>query len=222
MDKDKKAAFVKRISTYVIGVLVMSFGVAMSVRANIGVAPGSMIPYAASVLSPLTYGQCTSIFHVLCMLLQLAITRKISLQLALQFPMAYVVGLILDIFCKLLDFGINDMWFRVVFLIAGMVIFSLGIRMMVGANILVAPADGLALALGKKFGWPMSKAKLIFDIIVTIFTALLTLALAGDLFIAVGVGSVICTIGTGPIIGLFTKLLPFLDFEKEKKHKTAK
>jgi uncharacterized membrane protein YczE len=58
----------------------------------------------------------------------------------------------------------------------------------------------------------MSKAKLVFDIIVTIVSALLTLIATGNAFLAVGVGTVICAIGTGPAIGFFTKVFPFFDF----------
>ena len=217
MSASKKREWTKRIAIYVLGTIVMAFGIAMTIRADIGVAPGGAIPYAVSKFVPLTIGQCSALFYVFCILAQLAITRRPELKLIFQFPLAYIFGMLLDFFYAMLDISFPGISHRVLFLIAGLVIFSLGIRAVVGANILLAPPDGLARAIGNSFGWQMSKAKLIFDITATAIAAILTLILAGDPFIAVGVGTVICAIGTGPAIGLYTKLFPFLDFDNTPK-----
>jgi uncharacterized membrane protein YczE len=216
MDSDKKRHWAKRIALYVLGIIVMTFGISMSIRADIGVAPGGTIAFAVFYLTPLTIGQCSALFHIFCILVQLAITRRPALKLALQFPLALVFGQLLDIFYDLLDIQLPNMALRILFLLAGLIIFSLGIRTIVGANILLAPPDGLAQTAGNVFGWPMSKSKLAFDITATAIAALLTLILAGNAFIAVGVGTVICAIGTGPAIGVYTKLLPFLDTGTKK------
>ena len=205
---------VKRILFYLIGISIMAFGVSMAVKADIGVAPGSTIPYAVSKLTPFTVGQCSSMFYVFCLLLQFLMARRIAPKLLFQFPMAYVFGLMIDAFCALLDVPLPGMLHRLLFLVAALVIFSFGIRIMVGADILLSPQDGLAQALGNLLGWPMSKGKLLFDIIITALTAILTQIAAGDFFLVVGIGTVICAIGTGPIIGFFTKLFPFFDISK--------
>ena len=217
MESKKKPQWAKRIVYYAIGILVMTFGVAMAARADIGVAPGSLLSFAVSQLTPLTIGQCTSIFHIFFMLLQLLITRRPSIRLLLQFPMAFVVGFIMDIFYGWLDFGDQGYVFRVLFLLGGLIVFSFGIRIIVGADVLLSPADGVAISFGQLFGWPMAKGKLAFDIIITVVTALLTLIAARKPFMAVGVGTAICALGTGPFIGVFTKLFPFFDVGKTKK-----
>ena len=204
----------KRIIFYLIGLVIMAFGISMAIRADIGVAPGSTIPYAVSKLTPLSIGQCSSLFHVVCMLAQLAITRRPSLKLVFQLPLAYLFGLMIDVFYLLLDVTLPGYILSVLFVTAGLFVFSLGIRIIVGADILLAPPDGIAQAFGNIFGWPMSKSKLAFDIAVTAFTAVLTLILASDLFLVIGAGTLICAIGTGPVIGLYTKLFPFFDFSK--------
>ena len=213
----KKRYWTERIAFYLLGVVVMAFGIAMAIRADIGVAPGSTIPCAVSKLTPLTIGQCSSLFNVFFILVQLAITRRPTIKLVFQFPMAYANGFLLDAFYGLLDIPLTGMLYRVLLLLAGLVVFSLGIRIIVGADVLLSPADGLAQAIGNLFRWPMSKSKLVFDIVVTAFTMILTLILAGDAFLVVNVGTVICAIGTGPIIGVFTKLFPFFDVRDDKK-----
>jgi len=221
-DTIKNRNLPKRICFYTFGVIVMYFGVALSVKVDIGVAPGSVIAYSLSKLTPLTVGMCTTIFQIFCVLVQLAITRRFTLKLILQFPLAYVFGFLLDFYLGLMRFELPGVAIRLLLLVAGMIIFSLGIRIIVGADMLLSPPDGLAQTLGRLLGWPMSKSKLGFDIVVTVIAAMLTLILAGNAFLAANVGTVICAAGTGPIIGLFTKLLPFFDVQDKKlKQKTA-
>lgn len=191
----------------------MAFGIALAIRADIGVAPGSVIAYSASLLTPLSVGICSSLFHVLCMLLQAAITRSFSPKLLLQLPLAYAFGFMLDAFLWMLDFDLPSMPARYLILAAGLFTFSLGIRAVVGADIILAPPDGLAKALGDLMKQPISRGKLLFDVLVTAIGMLLTLIFAGSAFLAVGWGTVICAIGTGPIIGLYTKLFPMLDIK---------
>ena len=204
----------KKVVIYVLGIIVMTFGISMSIRASIGVAPGSAIPYSVSLITPLTIGLSASLFHIFCVILQLAVTRRFSLQVALQLPMAYIFGFLIDLFYDMLEMEFVNLAHNILILTLAMFIFSLGIRAIVGANLLLAPPDGLAQTLGKMVGWPMSKAKLAFDIVVTAAAALLTFIVTGNPLLVIGIGTVICAIGTGPIIGLFTKLLPFLDVKK--------
>jgi len=194
----------------------MAFGIAMSIRANIGVAPGGAISVAAYMFVPLTIGQCVALFHVFCIIMQAVLTRKLKLVHILQLPLAYIFGMMLDLFYVMFDLPLHSFWHSLFFLVLGMFIFSLGIRAVVGAKIILAPPDGLAMAMGDLFNWPMSKAKLVFDIISTTLAALLTFFIGGNAFMVVGVGTAICAIFTGPLIGLYTKLLPFLDTAKQQ------
>jgi uncharacterized membrane protein YczE len=61
----------------------------------------------------------------------------------------------------------------------------------------------------------MARSKLVFDITVTALTALLTLFVVGDALLVIGIGTVICALGTGPMIGLYTKLFPFFDLSEK-------
>ena len=210
----KSLNMAKRIPLYIMGLITMAFGIAVVIKVDIGVAPGSAVPYSVSLLTPLTVGMCSSLFQIFCMLAQLALTRKFSPKLILQFPLAYIFGALLDAFLWLLKFETPALPYRILLTVAGLFVFSFGIRAIVGSDLIIAPTDGLARTLGEKLGWPMSKGKLLFDIIVTVTAALLTFFLAGNAFLAVNIGTVICAAGTGPIIGLFTKLFPSFDYKK--------
>ena len=209
-----KQNLVKRSAVYSAGLLLMAFGIAMTVRADIGVAPGGVLAFTASKLTPLSIGMSTSVFHIFFMFVQLAIARKPSLSLLFQFPLAYAFGFLIDVFYGLLNIQSSGLVHDIILLTSGVVVISLGIRAIVGADILLMPPDALALTVGEIFGWQMSKSKLAFDIVMTFLAAAITLIAVGDAFLSVGIGTVICAAVTGPIISLFTKLLPFLDVPK--------
>jgi len=194
--------------------ITMAFGIALSIRAGLGVAPGGTIPYAMFNLSALSVGHSVAIFHIFCVVVQLVLARKMTIKLALQIPFAYVFGATLDLFYSILVFDHPNFAVQMVQLIIGLIIFSFGIRAIVGANILIAPPDGLAIAIGKAVNWTVAKAKLIFDIVVTAVTMLLTFFLAENAFLVVGIGTVICAVATGPAIGFYVKIFPSLDVDK--------
>lgn len=207
----KKNKLGKRILLYSLGSVVMAFGIAAVIRVDFGVAPGSVVPYSLSLLTPLSVGMCSAFFQIFCIIMQLLLTGKFSIKLLLQFPLAYLFGLLLDLFVYLLDFSVSSILYCILLTTGGLLVFSLGIRAIVGSDLFIMPTDGLAKTMGEKLGWPMSKGKLLFDIIVTAAGILLMLIFYGNAFISVNIGTVICAAGTGPLIGLYTKLFPALD-----------
>ena len=58
------------------GLLIMSFGVACSIKGALGTSPISSLPYAMSRFLPLTVGVCTIMMHVGFILLQILILRR--------------------------------------------------------------------------------------------------------------------------------------------------
>lgn len=204
------------MSFHFLGMLIMTFGIALSSKGGVGVASVSTIAFAGSKLTPLTFGMFSSCFHGFCFLSQIVITKRFTVWSLLQIPMVYLFGLFLDIFSSLLNFTASNIITGCLLVIVGTPIFSLGLRIILGANFALTPPDALVQIIGEKVGWPISKAKLIFDIAVVSTSAALTTVFLGDPFVAVGLGTVITMIFTGPMIGVFYKLFPFFDSPKEE------
>ena len=201
----------KQILLYVLGLLVMTFGIALSAKAGLGVAPVSTIAFAGSRLLPLTFGQCSSLFHGLCFLAQLAMSRRMTVMIALQVPAVYVFGALIDFFSSLLRISPPGLALGVPIILVSILIFSLGIRIILGSGLVLPPPDSLVRLIAEKVGWPISKGKLVFDVIVVTSSALITLAFLGNAFVAVGIGTVIATLMTGPAMGFYQKAFPFFD-----------
>jgi len=206
-----KRNMVKRILFYIGGLLVMTFGIALSSKAGIGVAPVSTISYAGSRLTPLSFGMCSSVFHAICFLAQLAIQRRLTVLTVLQIPAVYVFGLLIDMFSSILRISPPGLLVGIPLMAFSALVFSLGIRIIIGSDLILPPPDSLVRVIAAKADWPMSKSKLIFDIVVVSSSAVLTLIILGSLFVAVGIGTVLCVVMTGPAIGFFQKYMPFFD-----------
>ena len=63
-------------SILIIGLFIMSFGVALSVRSNLGTTPISCIPYVLSFKFPLSLGTITILFNTLLIIIQILILRS--------------------------------------------------------------------------------------------------------------------------------------------------
>ena len=204
-----------RMLLHTAGLLVMTFGIAVTTKGGVGVASVSTISFAGSKLTPLSFGMCSSLFHAVCFLSQIAIKRQFTLWSLLQIPMVYIFGALLDFFGGLLKFMAPNIVYGCLVMVAGTFIFSLGLRIILGADFALTPPDALAKAVGEKMGWPMSKSKFVFDIATVSTSAALTFIFLGSPFVAVGVGTIISMLLTGPVIGFYYKIFPFFDLSKD-------
>jgi hypothetical protein len=201
----------KKIICFLLGLVVMVFGVAMFIKADIGAPCGDTVSIVVSRFTLLSIGQCIIIFHVLCILAQIALSRRLSVKHLFQLPLAVIFGMLIDLFLHLMSFEFSGIVSRFVFLTAGMVIFSFGLRVMLGINLMLMPPEGLVREVSAKSRWSIAQAKIAYDIAVTFTAVILSVILAGNAFLVVNVGTVVCAVGTGPLIGVFTRLFPVFD-----------
>ena len=66
----------KRCLLLVFGLVVMAYGVSMSIKAGLGTSPISSLPYTVSQLTPLTVGTATIAMHCVLILLQILLLRR--------------------------------------------------------------------------------------------------------------------------------------------------
>ena len=84
MSKDKT---IKNIFQYFGGFLIMTLGIALSVKSDLGVSPVSSIPYTITCVIGLEMGKATILFHVFLVLFQILILRKqFKIKNLLQIP----------------------------------------------------------------------------------------------------------------------------------------
>ena len=87
----------KRYLLLLVGLSVMAFGVAFSIKASLGTSPISSVPYVVSLFTPLTVGTATIVMHCVFIALQILILRKNYHPIQLmQLPVAFFFGYLTD------------------------------------------------------------------------------------------------------------------------------
>ena len=97
MSKRKPAQLAARVGIYCIGLLILAFGITLSVNSNLGVSPVSSLPYVVSRILNVSLGTCTTIVYALYVLFQMVLNgKKFQPELLLQLVFSTLFGYFVD------------------------------------------------------------------------------------------------------------------------------
>ena len=176
-------SLIKRYILLLAGLTIMAFGVAFSIKGNLGTSPISSVPYAVSQFTPLTVGTATIVMHCVFIVIQIAVLRKkYQLIQLMQLPVAFFFG-------YLTDFGVwavqglpcvnyMQQWLAC---LVGILLVAIGVSMEVKAGVVVLAGEGVVLALCQvipkaKFGY-MKEG---FDVTLVAAACVLSLLFTGQ------------------------------------------
>ncbi len=199
----------KRYLLLLVGLSIMAFGVAFSIKASLGTSPISSVPYVVSLFTPLTVGTATITMHCVFILLQILILRKNYHPTQLmQLPVAFFFG-------YLTDFGVwavqgitcNTYWQQWIVCLIGILLVAVGVSFEVKAGVVVLAGEGVVLAICKvlpkvKFGY----MKVGFDVTLVVIACVLSIVFTGRLQ-GVREGTVAAALLVGLIAKQLGKLL---------------
>ncbi|MGI6254887.1 MAG: YczE/YyaS/YitT family protein [Acutalibacter sp.] len=179
---DKVWNYGKRYCVLLVGLAVMAFGVAFSIKGDLGTSPISSVPYAVSTFAPLTVGQATIVMHCVFILLQILILRKNyrPIQL-LQLPVALFFGYLTDLgVWAVQGIACPAYWQRWIVCLVGVLLVAIGVTLEVKANVVVLAGEGVVLAICQAF--PKLKfgtMKVAFDVTLVVIACVLSLVFTG-------------------------------------------
>lgn len=191
-----------------VSLVVMAFGVAFSIRADLGTSPISSVPYVVSLFTPFTVGTATIVMHCVLIALQILILRKkYQLFQLVQLPVAIAFGYLTDfaiwVCQRIPGEGYATRW---VFCILGILIIALGVSMEVRANIVVLAGEGFVLAVCQVRPIRFGNMKVIFDVSLVIIACILSLIFVGGIQ-GVREGTVAAALCIGMVVKVFSKVL---------------
>lgn len=196
-----------RIPVYFAGLFIMTIGVALSVKSNLGVSPVSTIPYTMTCVWGLEMGNATIIFHAMLVLIQLIILRKdFNPLIFLQLPVGIVFGKFTTLCNYIVSFlpEVQNIPFRLMMIAASCFLVALGIFLYVPVNIVPLAGEGCMGAISQITGIAFSKVKVAFDCsMVLISTVTCLVAIHG--FASVGAGTVVAAVLVGVILGFLVR-----------------
>lgn len=205
MEKPKQHSFdhlAKRIIFLCLGLTIMAFGVAFSIKAALGTSPISSVPYVTSTISGLSVGTTTIIMNFMFVLIQIAILRKKYdwFQL-LQFPAAIVFGTMIDVAEYVLKpISFSNYFEQWLLCVAGIFLVALGVSVEVMANLVTTAGEGIVLAICQVAPVEFSNMKVAFDVTLVCISIALSFIFLGHLD-GVREG----TIAAAVFVGLITK-----------------
>ena len=196
----------KRFLLYVLGVLLLGFGIVLNTKAGLGVGSINTFPYAVSRITPLTLGTVTTLLYFVFVAAQLLIYRKIEVKVLLQIPFSYLMGRIIDFYDQLLNFEPEALPLKFLTLAVAIVCTALAAYVMVTMELVPNPADGMARAVGYALHKDLGQGKLLFDCTMIAATAVISLAFARRI-IGIGIGTVLSALLIGRLIQVFGRIL---------------
>lgn len=173
--------YVQRYVVLLIGLTIMAFGVAFSIKADLGTSPISSVPYAVSEFTPLTVGTATIVMHCVFICIQILLLRRKYQPIQLmQLPVAFFFG-------YLTDFGMwavqgitcTTYWQQWIICLIGIFLVALGVSLEVKANVVVLAGEGVVLAICKIFPVKFGTMKVAFDVTLVVIACLLSLIFLG-------------------------------------------
>lgn len=184
-----------RLALYFAGFFVMTLGIAISVKSDLGVSPVSSIPYTITCVFGIEMGKATILFHIGLVILQiLALRKAFQVKNLLQIVVGVIFGYFTT-FCNYLmtflpdpsNFGV-----RLGMMLVSVFLIAFGIFLYVPTDIMPLAGEGAMLAIAQVSG-----------VAVSLVTCLVMLHALGS----VGVGTVVAAVLVGVALKGITKVL---------------
>ena len=184
----------------IIGLFIFSFGVHLTIFANIGLAPWDCLGMGLSHHLPLNYGICMTLVSVTILFIDLLLKEKIGYGTIID---ALFTGNFVQFFKSVNPFPLNKgIATGIAIMFAGFVFMALGMAVYMKCAQCCGPRDSLLVGLGKRM------PRLPIGLVEVILWACVLLAgwlLGGP----VGIGTVISTFGAGLVMQLVYYIIRF-------------
>ncbi len=190
-----RAIWARRIIQLLGGLVIYGIGLALMVRAGIGVAPWDVLSQGISLRTGLPFGLVTNIVGALVLLLWIPIRVRVgfgtvanvlligtSAQLGLSFIPQQTIP-----------------WIQGLVFAGGLALVAVATGLYIGARLGPGPRDGLMTGLQRRTGWPIWIVRTGIELVVLIAGILL-----GGQF---GIGTILFALLIGPMVGVTLPVL---------------
>ena len=184
----------------VAGLFVFSFGVHLTIFANIGLAPWDCLGMGISYHTPFNYGVSMTIMALVIIGIDIILKERIGFGTITD---ALLTGNFVQFFNSFNPFPLNSaLWSGILIMLTGFVFMAVGMAIYMKSEQCCGPRDALLVGLGKR----MSKVPIgAVEIILWAAVLLIGMLLGGP----VGIGTVISIFGAGFIMQLVYSAMRF-------------
>ena len=199
-------SFYKRLFCYIIGLLIMSVGSNLFLKAALGVAPSCTIALALSEIFPShSYAVFNFLVNSFLLLCEIAVVKKVEKKQAVQLALTFLYSLFIQWTASPLRFITADtMIARVVLSFAACAVLATGISFTVNSGFAVLPMEGFVSSLSEKTGKSFGTIRVYTELSITVISGIVSIVCLGNISV-VGIGTVIAAVCTGTITNLLSR-----------------
>jgi len=198
---------IKRSILYIFGLFVLSVGVSLSINANLGASPVSVIPFVISEIFEAYMGMFMTAMLIVFILFEIAILRKKFKWINLfQIIPSFIFGYFVDLTRMILgDFHMTTYPGQVAMLLTGSITLACGLVIYMNAKLLSMPQEGIIEVIASQIpNGTFPKIKVIFDIVLVSIGIIISLSYFGHLH-GIREGTLFFAMGTGRIMPIVRK-----------------
>ena len=208
---------------YVLGLIIMAFAAAFTEKADFGmsmvVAPAYILHLKMSEYLPwFSFGVAEYVFQGILVVLTVIIMRKFKKAYLFSFVTAVIYGTLLDMAMSIISpLPDESFYFRVLWYVTGTVFCSLAVSLFFHTYISPEAYELIVKELSLRIKADINKVKTAYDCFSTALGIVMSFAFFGfGVFEGVKLGTVICAVINGFLIGRFTVLLEkYFDFRNK-------
>ncbi len=192
-----------RLPRLLVGLVLFGVGIASMVRADLGLSPWDVLHQGVARHTALTIGTVSILTSLAVLLLWIPLRERPGLGTLLN---AVLIGMVVDLTLWLVP-PIASLPPRIGLLALGPVLVAIGSGFYIGAGLGPGPRDGLMTGLARR-GLPVGPVRAGIEATV--------LVIGWTLGGTVGLGTVVFTVGIGPLVQLALRWLAMDDHEMRR------
>ena len=182
------------------GLLIFAFGVHLTIRADLGLTPWDCLGMGIAKHTPLNYGLSMTLIAVVVLIIDVLLKEKIGFGTIID---ALLTGNFTQLFN---DIDVlpktHNVFVGILIIIAGLAFMAIGQYFYMKSAQCCGPRDALFVGIGKR----MKKVPIGVVLLLVMATVLLCGWLLGG---KVGIGTLVCAFGTGPVMQVVCHIIGF-------------
>lgn len=195
--------FLLRVLIFFFGLVVLSLGIDLNTKTQLGISPINSVPFNVHKLTGLPLWMCVYAFYLVFILMQWLLLKKDFHPIqCFQLVTSFVNSLLIQFFDDSIPL-LTEPVSQYLVLVLAIVLTAAGISLTAGMKLIPNPGEGVAGAIGialkKDFGY----GKNVLDLGCVALSIAITLIFAGRIS-NIGIGTVLSMLVTGRIVKLFS------------------
>lgn len=201
---------VKRYVLFIISLLIMGFGIALTKHAELGVTPISSVANVISIkFTFLSFGMWLTVSNCVLLIGQIILLRRKfkPIQL-LQIPLSFLFGYFTDLGMWTVSFIPNGNYLvKLLLVLSGVTVLGFGIALGVIADVILNSGEAFVKALADVTKKDFGNTKILFDVCWVALSVILSLLFFKGALIGTREGTIISALLVGFVVKFFRPIL---------------